>query len=105
MKTIYTCSSGQTVYDVAINIDTNLNGIIKLLQSSNIDSINDSDLNQKVVNYDTDLVADKILYSHIFGKRKRFNTGKDIYSLIAIYLLGTELNDYLTTEDGYKLQI
>ncbi len=76
MTATYVCSSGQTVFDVAINIYTDLDNVINLLQSSDIDNINESNLNQKQVNYSTDLISDFIVYKYIFSKKKRFNTGK-----------------------------
>ena len=75
MINIFTATEGQTVFDLGINLYTDLDNVINLLQSSNIDNVNESDLNQKVLNYDTDLISDFIVYKYIFSKRKRFNTG------------------------------
>lgn len=105
MINTFKASEGQTVFDLAINLYTDLDNVINLLQLSNIDNVNESNLNQKVVIYDSRLISDNILYRDIFGKRRRFTTGKIITSITERRLLGTHTGSYIVTNLGYKILV
>ena len=105
MQSKFTATEGQTTFNLAINLYTDLDNIINLLHLSSIGSINENNLNQKVVNYDTDLISDNIMYKHIFSKKKRFNTGLTITSEVDRLLLGTNSGYFIITNPGYKILI
>lgn len=58
----------QSVFDASIMTYGNLENIYKLLQDSGIDSINETDLAQRTLTYDSDLIDDNALYNAIKSK-------------------------------------
>lgn len=83
--------NGQTVFDLCLQIGYPIESIYKLIQDSNIDNINETNLIGKEIYYDTDLVTN-------FGFNEVISTGDYINPLD---LSITE--NYILRQDGEPL--
>jgi hypothetical protein len=93
---------GQSIYDLCQMSYGSLDLIYKLIQESQIDSIDQSDFYRISVTYDENFITDKFYYSKVIKAGTVINTS----SSGTVKVLGLEDGQvYFGTEDGFLIQI
>jgi hypothetical protein len=92
---------GQSVFDIALMTYGTTEYLIKLLQDSNIDSINTASIYGNTFTYDKNLISDITQFNHRVKNGIIYGTGvNEEVAITETTLLLTESSDYLTTETG-----
>lgn len=96
-----TGKEGQSIYDLALMSYGSFDNILKLIQDSQIDSLNESEFYRKSVSYDENFIVDNIYYNKIIKAGTVINTSQGG----VIKVLGNEDVTYFGTEDGFLIMI
>jgi hypothetical protein len=96
-----TGKNGQSIYDLCQMTYGSFDLLLKLIQDSNIDSLNESDFYRKDVSYNENFIVDKIYYKDIIKAGTVLNTSESG----VVRVLGNEDDTYFGTEDGFLILI
>lgn len=87
-------TNGQSIYDICLMTYGDLGYLYKLMADNNIISPNDTDINEKKINFNPNLIQDIGFYNLLSSKKIKINTLSE----------ATQIKDgFLQTDDGVDL--